>query len=311
MRSDRRKTRGTFDLTMRHLARSFPKDMALLSLGRKADRVRTLSPDLPSTERRADWLAKATVGHETALLQVEFQTRYESSKVLDSLDYRVQARRQYRLPVFSVFIYLTSRGYPGPGQNRLEETVFGQRQLLFEWSEVRLWELKAAEMLQLGASGLIPLVALARGKTPEQPLTLAVDAASKVSDNSAKANILTAIGVLASLRYPKDLIFSFIRREAMKESSVAMDFIREGLKEGLKKGRQEGRQKGRQEGRQEGRQKGRQEGRREGELIGEIRTWQRFLGQPITSRTQLEKMSLENLREMAGRLKKEEISHRK
>ncbi|MBI2191090.1 MAG: hypothetical protein HYU36_03760 [Planctomycetes bacterium] len=103
----------------------------------------------------------------------------------------------------------------------------------FECPEVRRSEREATEILEKGGPGLIPLVCLTHGRNREEPLTLAVEAASKVPDNRAKANVLAAIGVLASLRYPKDLIFLFIGREAMKESAVALDFIREGLREGL------------------------------------------------------------------------------
>lgn len=50
----KKKTRGAYDLTMRHLAQAFPEDFALLILGRKPDMLekktvedlRTIAEDL-------------------------------------------------------------------------------------------------------------------------------------------------------------------------------------------------------------------------------------------------------------------------
>lgn len=232
-----------FDLTMRYLAKVFPKDMASFALGHQVKSVEILSSDLPATERTADWLARVDTGTEKGIIQLEFQTDFESLKILDVLDYRVRARRLHDLPVLSVMIYLTKENYPGPGHNCLRESPFGHFQHYFEFLEVRLWEMDPEPILRSGAVGLIPLIPLMRGKG-KAPLTRAVAAASAVPDNTLRAEIVTAIAVLGSLKYPADLIKRLIRRETMKESAIFREIFEEGIEEGRSKGIEEGREEG-------------------------------------------------------------------
>ena len=220
-----------YDLTMRCLAREFPKDMAFLSLGREVDHIDTLSPDLPASERRADWLAQVQVDEEQLLVQTEFQTEYDAQKMWSMLDYRLRARHTHGLPVFSTIVYLTEEGYPGPGRHRLEDVVLDQLQCVFECHEVRLWELNPEGILKGGHAGLIGLVPLMKGHG-EGPLERALEAASSVPDNSRKADLMTAIAVLGSLRYPADFLRTLIRREAMKDSAIYQEIFDEGLNEG-------------------------------------------------------------------------------
>ena len=65
--------------------------------------------------------------------------------------------------------------------------------------------------------------------------------------------------------------------------------------EGILKGREEGIVKGREEGREEGRQ--------EGFLMAEIQFLQRQLGRPVSSKAQLEDLTLEDLKLVAGKLR--------
>ena len=56
-------------------------------------------------------------------------------------------------------------------------------------------------------------------------------------------------------------------------------------------------------GREEGILKGRQEGRQEGFLMAEIQFLQRQLGRPVSSKAQLEDLTLEDLKLVAGKLR--------
>jgi predicted transposase YdaD len=70
----------------------------------------------------------------------------------------------------------------------------------------------------------------------QQPLAKALAAASRVSDNVQRADVLTAVAVLGSLRYSKELIKQLIRSEAMKESPIYQEILREGRTEGRMEG---------------------------------------------------------------------------
>jgi predicted transposase YdaD len=210
----------------------------------------------------------------------------------------VRARVLYGLPVFSVMVYLTDEGHPGAGSNRFEEEeILGQRQHVFVFHEVRLWELDARRFLEAGPEGLLPLVPLMRAEQEEEPLRQAIARATEVSDNRQRADLLAAIVIFGSLRHPEQVISNLIRREEMKESSIVQSFIEEG--------RAEGREEGIQRGREEGVQRGREEGVQKGALIGEIRACQRFLRQRPSPQSMLLKKSPDELRRLADALERE------
>lgn len=224
-----------YDLTMRVLAREYPEDMVFLALGRRADAVEALNTDLPAIERRADWLVRVRVGAEQGLLQTEFQTEYDRTKLEVMDEYRVRARNIHGLPVFSCIVYLTEEGYPGPGYSRLEGWAFGERQSFFRPREVRLWEIDPEQMLATDLVGLIALIPLMKGEGQE-PLQQAIRAASAISEDVRRADAITAIAVLGGLKYPSDTIRRLIRSETMKQSVIYQEILQEGREEGREEG---------------------------------------------------------------------------
>jgi predicted transposase YdaD len=189
---------------------------------------RLLDKKLPEVELEVDFLAEVTHAGETFVLHPDFQTRYDSEMRERMLDYRVRLRRAYGKPVLSVVIWLTAVGYPGAGHNRLEEVVCGQRQLVFEFAEVRLWELEPADYLAAGETALLPLVPLMGAQPSAEALAQAVTAVAAVSETAERADLYTGLSVLGALRYSRELIRSLIRREAMKESPIYQEILEEG-----------------------------------------------------------------------------------
>jgi hypothetical protein len=187
-----------------------------------------LDKKLPEVELEVDFLAEVTHAGETFVLHPDFQTRYDSEMGERMLDYRVRVRRAYGKPVLSVVIWLTAEGYPGAGHNRLEEVVCGQRQLVFEFAEVRLWELSPADYLAAGETALLPLVPLMGVQPSAETLTQAVAAVAAVPDAVERADLYTGLWVFGGLRYSRELLRSLIRREAMKESPTYMEIFEEG-----------------------------------------------------------------------------------
>lgn len=101
-------------------------------------------------EVEVDFLAEMHVGEEMFILHPDFQTRYDPAMPTRMHEYRVHIRCTYGKPVLSVVVWLTAERYPGRGHNRLEEVVLGRRQLVFEFEEVRLWELDPEKYLAQG-----------------------------------------------------------------------------------------------------------------------------------------------------------------
>ena len=236
-----------YDLSLRPIARDRPEDFVQFVVGPDARLVELIDPNLPASERVADFLA--VVEHPThgqLLLHLEFQTIFEPGIAFRMLEYRV--RTAVRHPalsdrIYSVVMYLSDERYPGPGYNRLEETVLGEAQLRFSFHEIRLWELPAETMLADGPLGLLPLLPLMAGATPAM-LQTAVERITAVPDEQTRSDCLVGLSVLGEIRFPREVLDRLIRREAMRPSQ----FIEEWRKEG----REEGRQKGLAEGREEG-----------------------------------------------------------
>jgi predicted transposase YdaD len=100
--------------------------------------------------------------------------------------------------------------------------------LVFEFAEVRLWELEPADYLAAGETALLPLVPLMGGQPSAEVLTQAVTAVAAMPETAERADLYTGLSVLGALRYSRELIRSLIRREAMKESPIYQEILEEG-----------------------------------------------------------------------------------
>lgn len=133
---------------------------------------------------------------------------------------------------------------------------------------------------------------------------------------------------LAELRTPKEKWLYFLRHAATLDADSLPRALDEPVyrkaaqefamltKEAVERERYEARQKAirdqmsllqeaREDGREEGRQEGRQEGVQQGELIGRLQVCQRFLRRHVTPRDELERLSLEELRQRVDALEAE------
>jgi predicted transposase YdaD len=224
---------GRYDITVKYFAGKYPSAYIRLALPDFVGTFRLLDKKLPQVEVEVDFWAEMQVGEETFVLHPDFQTRYDPTMPTRMHEYRVSVRRTYGKPVLSVVIWLTAAGYPGRGHNRLEEVVLGERQLVFEFREVCLWELDPAEYLARGETALLPLVPLMGQHPSAEMLGRVVETASKIENEVEQADLLTGISVLGSLRYSRELIHSLIRREKMKESPIYQEIVLEGVMQGI------------------------------------------------------------------------------
>lgn len=224
---------GQYDITVKYFAGKYPSAYIRLAVPDFAGTFRLLDKKLPQVEIEVDFLAEMQVGEETFTLHPDFQTRYDSNMRPRMLEYRVHIRRTYGKPVLSVVVWLTAEGYPGRGHNRWEEVVLGERQLVFEFREVCLWELNPEEYLARGEIALLPLIPLMGQQPSAEVLGRVVETASKIENVAEQADVLTGISVLGSLRYSRELIHSLIRREKMKESPIYQEIVQEGVLQGV------------------------------------------------------------------------------
>lgn len=223
---------GEYDITVKYLAQRHPLPYIRLVLPDFTGSFRVLPKHLPALETEIDFLIEVTFGKETFILHPDFQTRFDYDMPGRMLSYRVHIKHIHGKPVLSVVIWMTEEDYPGPGRNRLVEMVAGQQQLIFEFLEVRLWELDPESVLAAREVALLPLVPL-MGSPSEEVLQRAVDLAATIPDEEERADIYTGLSVLGSLRYSRDLIRAMIRREQMSKSPIYEEIVHEGIRRSI------------------------------------------------------------------------------
>jgi predicted transposase YdaD len=97
----------------------------------------------------------------------------------------------------------------------------GREVLRYDFHVVRLWELDPAPVLDGTLAGMLPLVPLMRGATPDQVPQLA-ERVVQLPDVSSlqRGDLLGILSVLGSLRFPKADMWSLLRRNTMLSELV-------------------------------------------------------------------------------------------
>ena len=158
---------GLWDGVMKRLVRGYAKYFTRW-LKEEAVFVRALDIELKNQHLFADALSEVLLHGKPALLHIEFQVYDDPEMEMRLLEYNVLASRQYRhLPVYSYVIYLRKAG-------RIAESPLvrtfpdGEEVHRFFFRVIKLWEISAEALLQIGWIGVLPLVTLTDGgKRPE------------------------------------------------------------------------------------------------------------------------------------------------
>ena len=265
-----------------------PELAALLAPGTQLEEP--LSGDLPASERRVDWLWRARSDGAPCALHVEFQLRGKEDMAHRMFVYASRIVAQYKLPPLGVLVYLMAT--KPLAQSPFVVEVPGKPILWYDFQVVRLWEVDPAPILTGELSGLLPIVPLMRGATPEQLPTLGERVLElpgmDAHQRSDMVNMLVGFG---ALRFPKVNVWEYLRRstmlsELMEELVQDSPYLRQirdeaaakglaegleqGLEQGIEQGLEQGIEQGIEQGRAEGIAKGRAEGRAEGLTKGRL-----------------------------------------
>lgn len=100
---------------------------------------------------------------------------------------------------------------------------------IHRYQVIRLWEQDSE--LFLNNLGLLPLAPLTRTDYPQKLLAQVAETVARISDREQQQNITGCLGILAGLRFEKDLIRQFLREEIMQGSVIYQDIVQ---KEALK-----------------------------------------------------------------------------
>ncbi|MBD1933892.1 DUF4351 domain-containing protein [Funiculus sociatus] len=225
-----------YDNTCKYLAENYPADFANWLLNVDSG-IKVIKTELGLEPIRADSVTFLQVANQ--ILHLEFQTLAQSTPPLDfrMLDYYTRLKRQYWCEIVQVVIFL---------QATTSELVFRQQYVdtntRHQYRVIRRWEEDPTPLLANPA--LLPLATLARSDSPRALLEQVAAGVATIEGTAERKNILACAGVLAGLRFKKDLIQQLLREEIMEESVIYQDILQKGEMRGLQRGREEGRQQG-------------------------------------------------------------------
>jgi hypothetical protein len=202
-------------------------------------------PQETASLRRADAVLRARfLDNKERLLLIEFLSWWRDYLPLRTLEVRCRHALEEKIEIITVMI--TLRKISGL------RDYYKDNEVEFRYRLVKLYELKAEEVLKRGIKCLYPFVPLMEGG-----IDLIDEAERGIYEGGGsreyKADLLTGMAILGGLK-SKEIPMRLIerRRDIMIESAAYEIIKKEGYEEGIKQGREIGRQEGIQEGMRNG-----------------------------------------------------------
>ncbi len=201
----------SYDNVCKYLAEQYSVEFANWLLAVESQEVEVLKTELTLEPIRADAIAFLRTANQ--VLHIEFQTLPYSDQPIPfrMLDYSVRLKRQYRCAVVQVVIFL---------QETTNEVAFTEEYrddtTIHRYRVVRLWEQEPAPFL--ASPALLPLATLAQTDSPQGLLAQVAEQVARIPDREQRQNISECTEFLAGLRFKKDLIRRFLRKDIMRES---------------------------------------------------------------------------------------------
>ncbi|PSF37056.1 hypothetical protein C7H19_11475 [Aphanothece hegewaldii CCALA 016] len=214
----------SYDNTCKYLAERYPDAFAKWLLGIETADIEVLKTELSQDPIPADSLTFLRVSNR--ILHLEFQTlpRSKPPLPLRMLDYAVQLKRLYQCPVVQIIIFLQQT------RKAIAYTeVYQDETTIHRYRVIRLWEQDSA--LFLDNLGLLPLAPLTKAESSSGLLARVGEKISTIKDSKEKSDIASCTELLAGLRFNTNLIYQFLKKDIMKESSVYQDIIQTGKRE--------------------------------------------------------------------------------
>ena len=196
--------------------------------GIRCEQWQSLGEILQTTERLADRAFEVRSGEEKFIVYMEAYTYWKEAALWSVLVKSALFSERERLPTVSLVFVLRPRRYrPQKGMFRLGARGKPTQQVWFE--EVCLWKLKPASWWE-ATPGLMALYPLCRhGKPRRRAVSYAAGVIQeRVTDPTARGDLLTTLGIFGKLAYPGMDVFQMIGREQMKESKFYQEIMEEG-----------------------------------------------------------------------------------
>ncbi|HEV2581874.1 MAG TPA: Rpn family recombination-promoting nuclease/putative transposase [Ktedonobacteraceae bacterium] len=118
-----------------------------------------LSIELKNVTREADFLLDVEYEGDSLLLLIEAQSYKDENMALRLPEYLILAIREHGRPILPVLIYLR-KDLKVPESPLILQAPVGHEVLRFHFIVLKLWAMKAEELIEAGLLGLLPLVPL-------------------------------------------------------------------------------------------------------------------------------------------------------
>lgn len=232
-----------YDNICKFIADEYPREIANWLIGEPLDLLELKPKELSLEPIRTDYLVLRQT--EKVVLHAEFQTSPKDDLPFRMLDYRVRVYRRYpEKKMVQVIVYLKKSN-----SDLVYQDYFNLENTTHKFKIIRLWE-QPTELF-LNSPGLLPFAILTQ---EENKLDLLKKIAKKIEEITPKKeqpNVANSAAILAGLVLKENQIFSLLRSDIMKESSVYQAILKEGKEEGKEEGLETGIQIGKLEAIQE------------------------------------------------------------
>ena len=248
-----------YDITLKYLSDKFPKHFVEFIFDGFEGEVTPLDRELPTNKRQSDYLVKvkdasSDKGDGKFVLHIEFQSSYDADMPQRMMAYYARIVDKYQLPVYPVVVYLNE----GKGNKKLNipdeyvNSIYDEDIMRFKYRVVKVWEIDPNRIVGNALYGLFPIIPLTNHEatSAEECLESCFNLVQNVDidDEVLKSDVFVCTGILAGLRYSKELVKSLMKVEIMQESVIYQDILNEGIEKGREEGIEKGIEKGKDEG---------------------------------------------------------------
>jgi predicted transposase/invertase (TIGR01784 family) len=205
--------------------------------------ISPLDIELKAQHFFADALIKVLLCDQPALMHVELQTYEDPTMGKRMLEYNILAEHQYELPTCSFVIHLRKRRVDkAPYVRRFVDGGITHR---FHFRVVKLWEVTAQSIVDLGWDGLLPLLPLTKGGKRPEMVQIMID---RLAGENGDKDLLALAEMLGGLAFTKESEKAWFKRrfamfqDIMKDSWVYQEIVQNSEERGLELGIQSHRQ---------------------------------------------------------------------
>src|SRR3989304_1081534 len=208
---------GEVDIAIKHLSTLYPKEFIQEFIPEY--RVRSshlrLDKELLRVERRVDFIYEViTEDEERFIAHLEFQSEWEGDIPVRIFEYAGLISREYGLPLISILIYLGKGTYT---EESYQIVIGGKEINRYDYKMIPLSGIEIREELY-EKEGLLPLISLMKVEDPENIFSKVIDRIEKIEDKNRRLELQAIWYILSGIRYDKEFLDRFVRREALMES---------------------------------------------------------------------------------------------